>query len=139
MIRTLYRPRDLQGFGTFERKGSWSAPSERVSVGSVALAVGSMSDTVSVEATGTHVNTEETQHGGVITRTQIQQIQVLGRDVTSLMRVLPGVRYTTPVDSMGGTFGVDVPRSAACRPTGTRSSSTASSPTKSATAACRPR
>ena len=60
------------------------------------------------QATGTHVNTE-TQHGGVITRTQIEQIQVLGRDVTSLMRLLPGVRYTTPVDSMGGTFGVDVP------------------------------
>ena len=25
------------------------------------------------------------------------------------MRLLPGVRYTTPVDSMGGSFGVDVP------------------------------
>ena len=25
------------------------------------------------------------------------------------MRLLPGVRYTAPVDSMGGTFGVDVP------------------------------
>ena len=55
------------------------------------------------------MNTTETQHGGVITRTQIEQIQVLGRDVTSLMRLLPGVRYTAPVDSMGGTFGVDVP------------------------------
>ena len=62
-----------------------------------------------MQATGSHVNTEETQHGGVITRTQIEQIQVLGRDVTSLMRLLPGVRYTTPVDSMGGGFGVDVP------------------------------
>src|SRR4029453_1589544 len=78
-------------------------------VGSLSLVVGGLQDTVTVEASGTHVNTEETQHGGVITRTQIEQVQVLGRDVTSLMRVLPGVRYTTPVDSMGGTFGVDVP------------------------------
>ena len=99
----------LQGFRTFDRKGVVVSSSERVSVGSLSLVVGGLQDTVTVEASGTHVNTEETQHGGVITRTQIEQIQVLGRDVTSLMRLLPGVRYTTPVDSMGGTFGVDVP------------------------------
>jgi len=99
----------LQGFRKFERKGVVVSSSERVSIGSVALVVGGLEDLVSVTATGTHVNTEETQHGGVITRTQIEQIQVLGRDVTSLMRLLPGVRYTTPVDSMGGGFGVDMP------------------------------
>jgi hypothetical protein len=99
----------LQGFGTFERKGVVVSSSERVSVGALTLAVGTLRDTVTVQASGTHVNTEETQHGGVITRTQIDQIQVLGRDVTSLMRLLPGVRYTVPVDSMGGSFGVNVP------------------------------
>jgi hypothetical protein len=99
----------LQGFGAFERKGVVVSSSERVSIGNVALVVGNISDTITVEARGTQVNTEETQHGGVITRTQIEQIQVLGRDVTSLMRLLPGVRYTAPVDSMGGGFGVDVP------------------------------
>ena len=99
----------LTGFSTFERKGVVVSSSDRVSVGSLALAVGTLTDTVSVQATGAHVNTEETQHGGVITRTQIEQIQVLGRDVTSLMKLMPGVRYTTPVDSMGGTFGVDMP------------------------------
>ncbi len=99
----------MQGFTTFERKGVVVSSSDRVSVGSLKLAVGGLEDTVTVQATGSHVNTEETQHGGVITRTQIEQVQVLGRDVTSLMRLLPGVRYTTPVDSMGGSFGVDVP------------------------------
>jgi hypothetical protein len=99
----------LQGFGTFERRNVVVSSSERVSVGAVALKVGGVSDTITVAATGTQVNTEETQHGGVITRTQIEQIQVLGRDVTSLMRLLPGVQYTTPVDSMGGSFGVNVP------------------------------
>jgi hypothetical protein len=100
---------ELEGFSAFERKGVVVSSSDRVSVGSLRLAVGGLKDTVTVEATGAHVNTEETQHGGVITRTQIEQIQVLGRDVTSLMRLLPGVRYTAPVDSMGGSFGVDVP------------------------------
>jgi hypothetical protein len=100
---------ELQGFNKFERKGVVVSSSDRVSVGSIQMSVGGLEDTVTVQATGSHVNTEETQHGGVITRTQIEQVQVLGRDVTSLMRILPGVRYTTPVDSMGGTFGVDVP------------------------------
>ena len=100
---------ELASFRAYERKNVVLSSSERVSVGTIALEVGGLGETVTVEATGTHVNTTETQHGGVITRTQIEQIQVLGRDVTSLMRLLPGVRYTAPVDSMGGTFGVDVP------------------------------
>ncbi len=100
---------ELQGFSVFERKGVVLSSSDRVSVGTIRMTVGGLEDTVTVQATGAHVNTEETQHGGVITRTQIEQVQVLGRDVTSLMRLLPGVRYTTPVDSMGGSFGVDVP------------------------------
>ena len=100
---------ELASFRTFERKGVVLSSSERVSIGTIALEVGGLGETVTVEATGSHVNTTETQHGGVITRTQIEQIQVLGRDVTSLMRLLPGVRYTAPVDSMGGTFGVDMP------------------------------
>ena len=100
---------ELVGFSTFERKGVVVSSSDRVSIGTVRMSVGGLEDTVTVQATGSYVNTEETQHGGVITKTQIDQVQVLGRDVTSLMRLLPGVRYTTPVDSMGGSFGVDVP------------------------------
>jgi hypothetical protein len=100
---------ELASFRTYERKNVVLSSSERVSVGTISLEVGGLGETVTVEATGTHVNTTETQHGGVVTRTQIEQIQVLGRDVTSLMRLLPGVRYTAPVDSMGGTFGVDMP------------------------------
>ena len=100
---------ELASFRAYERKNVVLSSSERVSVGTIALEVGGLGETVTVEATGSHVNTTETQHGGVITRTQIEQIQVLGRDVTSLMRLLPGVRYTAPVDSMGGTFGVDMP------------------------------
>ena len=100
---------EVPSFRVYERKNVVLSASERVSVGTITLEVGGLGETVSVAATGTHVNTTETQHGGVVTRTQIEQIQVLGRDVTSLMRLLPGVRYTTPVDSMGGSFGVDVP------------------------------
>jgi hypothetical protein len=99
----------LESFRTLERKNIVLSAAERLSVGNLALEVGSVGETVTVEATGTHVNTAETQHSGVITATQIEQVQVLGRDVTSIMRLLPGVRYENTVDSLGMSFGTDVP------------------------------
>jgi hypothetical protein len=99
----------LESFRTLERKNVVLSAGERLSVGTLALEVGGIGETVVVEARGTHVNTAETQHSGVITTTQIEQIQVLGRDVTSIMRLLPGVRYENTVDSLGMSFGTSVP------------------------------
>ena len=100
---------ELASFRTYERKNIVLSAAERLSIGTVALEVGGLGETVTVEARGTHVNTAETQHSGVITSTQIEQTQVLGRDVTSLMRLLPGVRYENTVDSLGMSFGTSVP------------------------------
>jgi hypothetical protein len=99
----------LESFRTLERKNVVLSAGERLSVGTLALEVGGIGETVVVEARGTHVNTAETQHSGVITSTQIEQVQVLGRDVTSIMRLLPGVRYENTVDSLGMSFGTSVP------------------------------
>lgn len=82
---------------------------ERLSVGNLILEVGSVGETVTVESRGTQVNPAETEHSGLITATPIEQVQVLGRDVTSIMRLLPGVRYENTVDSLGMSFGTDVP------------------------------
>jgi hypothetical protein len=100
---------ELASFRTYERKNIVLSAAERLSIGQVALEVGSLGETVTVAATGTQVNTAETQHRGVITSTQIEQTQVLGRDVTSIMRLLPGVRYENTVDSLGMSFGTSVP------------------------------
>jgi hypothetical protein len=99
---------ELASFRTLERKNVVLSAAERLSVGSLPLEVG-LGETVTVEASGTQVNTAETQHSGLITSTQIEQVQVLGRDVTSIMRLLPGVRYENTVDSLGMSFGTDVP------------------------------
>ena len=100
---------ELTSFRSFERKNIVLSAGERLSIGTLPLEVGSLGETVTVEARGSHVNTAETQHAGVITSRQIEQVQVLGRDVTSLMRLLPGVRYENTVDSLGMSFGTDVP------------------------------
>src|SRR5205814_7040892 len=82
---------------------------DRMAVPDLALELGSVGEIVTVAATGTHVNTAETQYSGLITAKQIEQVQVLGRDVTSIMRLLPGVRYENTVDSLGMSFGTSVP------------------------------
>jgi hypothetical protein len=99
----------LQSFRTLERKNIVLSAGERLAVSNLTLEIGSVGETVTVESHGTHVNTAETQHSGLITSTQIEQIQVLGRDVTSIMRLLPGVRYENTVDSLGMSFGTSVP------------------------------
>ena len=100
---------ELASFRTLERKNVVLSAGERLAVPDLKLEVGSIGETVTVEARGTHVNTAETQHSGLITATQIEQVQVLGRDVTSIMRLLPGVRYESTVDSLGMSFGTSVP------------------------------
>jgi hypothetical protein len=100
---------EMQNLRTFERKNVVLSAGERLSIGTVALEVGPVGETVVVQARGTQVNTAETQHSGLITSKQIEQVQVLGRDVTSIMRLLPGVRYENTVDSLGMSFGTSVP------------------------------
>ncbi len=99
----------LPSFRTLERKNIVLSAGERLAVSNLTLEIGSVGETVTVESRGTHVNTAETQHSGLITAKQIEQIQVLGRDVTSIMRLLPGVRYENTVDSLGMSFGTSVP------------------------------
>ena len=83
---------EMQGFRTVERKGIVLTAAERLSIGTLTLAVGAVGETVVVEAAGTHVNVAESQHSGLITSTQSENIQGKGRDVTSLLRLMPGVR-----------------------------------------------
>src|SRR5688500_8916933 len=99
----------LQSFRTLERTNIVLSAGERLAVPNLTLEIGSVGETITVESRGAHVNTAETQHSGLITAKQIEQIQVLGRDVTSIMRLLPGVRYENTVDSLGISFGTSVP------------------------------
>ena len=77
---------EMPSFRTLERKNVVLSAGERLSVGTLTLDIGSLGETVVVEARGTQVNVAETQHSGLITAKQIEQVQVLGRDVTSIMR-----------------------------------------------------
>lgn len=99
----------MQNFSTAERTRNVLSAAERLSLGTITLAIGNIGETVVVEASGTRVNAEETQHTGLITARQIEQISVKGRDITQLLRLVPGVRYEDTTESLGDSFGTLIP------------------------------
>jgi hypothetical protein len=100
---------ELAGFRSFEKRNNVLNASSVLDLGRIALDVGSLSEVLTVEATGTHVETKNSDYTGLLTSNQISQIQTKGRDVMSLLRLLPGVRYEDDIEAMGESFGSQVP------------------------------
>ncbi|MEP7343005.1 MAG: carboxypeptidase regulatory-like domain-containing protein [Acidobacteriota bacterium] len=100
---------EARGFSVFERRGNVLTANEHLSVGELQLKVGQVTETVTTTAEGTPVQTESTEHSALITSKQLEQISIRGRDVTSLLRVLPGVSLTAQSETLGGNFGSSSP------------------------------
>ena len=100
---------ELAGFAPFERRHTVVPANEQLSIGTIELSVGAVNETVTLVASGTPVQTLSAERSALITSNQIELVAERGRDVVSLLRVLPGVAYQTPTDAPGvvaapGTF-----------------------------------
>ena len=100
---------ELTGFRAFEQKHNVLNASGRLDVGSVKLEVGQLAEVVSVVAEGATIETKNSDYSGLLTATQISQIQSRGRDVVNLLRLLPGVHYEGDIEAMGDSFGSQIP------------------------------
>jgi hypothetical protein len=100
---------ELTGFRTHEQKKTIVNASSRVDLGNVKLDVGSINEVVSVVAEGAAIETKNSDYSGLLTSTQISQIQTRGRDVVNLLRLLPGVHYESDIEAMGDSFGSQIP------------------------------
>src|SRR5260221_852717 len=100
---------ELTGFRSFETRRNVLNASGALDLGRLTLDIGNLSEVVTVEASGTHVETKNSDYTGLLTATQISQIQAKARDVMSLLRLLPGVRYEDDIEAMGESFGSQVP------------------------------
>ncbi|HYT75941.1 MAG TPA: carboxypeptidase regulatory-like domain-containing protein, partial [Vicinamibacterales bacterium] len=100
---------ELSGFRTHEQKKTIVNASGQVDLGNVKLDVGTVSEVVSVVAEGAHIETKNSDYSGLLTATQISQIQSRGRDVVNLLRLLPGVHYENDIEAMGDSFGSQIP------------------------------
>ena len=97
------------GFQTFERRNTNLSANERLSLGDIVLVLGSVTERVVVEAESTPVQTASSERSAQLTSNQINKIMTRGRDVMSLMRLLPGVAYTADSESVGDNLGTALP------------------------------
>lgn len=100
---------EQKGFSVFERRGNILTATENLTVGELTLKVGELTETVTTVAEGTPVQTESTEHSALISSKQIDLISIRGRDVTALLRILPGVSYQGQSESAGNGFGSGIP------------------------------
>ena len=100
---------EQSGFKTLERTGLVLTATQRLAVGSLQMAVGAVSERITVEASGATVQTTSSGNSAELSGKQLNQLMTRGRDVISLLRVLPGVGTGNDENALGGTFGTGTP------------------------------
>jgi hypothetical protein len=79
------------GFQGMEKHDLKLSASERLAAGDFKLAVGGLTEVVSVTGEATPVQTESTERSAIIDTKQINTMMTIGRDPLSLLRMLPGI------------------------------------------------
>jgi hypothetical protein len=97
---------NLQGFKSYEQHGIVLSSTERVGLRAITLEVGGVTETVLVQAESVKVQTTTGERSGLITRQQIEDTGIKGRDFMGVLKVLPGVVDTSGRDAPGwGSVG----------------------------------
>ena len=100
---------EQQGFQTYEQRGVILSANENLALGDLKLQPGQVSETVSVMSEGAIVERESSDLTARLTADQINLIATKGRDVTSLLRLLPGTSNNDDIEGAGDGFGTDLP------------------------------
>lgn len=101
---------EATGFRPLLRKGTIVLTGQRLTVGAIPLEIGAVTETISVTAEGTRVQTDSTETSALLTSKQVHMVGLLGRDPISMLRLLPGVEAGRISDMLGGSFGTPVPQ-----------------------------
>ncbi|MBM3727941.1 MAG: hypothetical protein FJW40_21260 [Acidobacteria bacterium] len=91
------------GFKQWQRTGIILSTGDRLSLGTIALEVGNVTETVSVAAQAAVVETRSADRSAVITNNQIENLLVRGRNVTDLLQLLPGVVVGTSQEDLNSS------------------------------------
>src|SRR4029079_8164888 len=100
---------ERQGFQTLEQRGVILSANENLALGDLKLQPGQVSETVSVMSEGAIVERESSDLTPRLTADQSNLISTKGRDVTSLLRLLPGTSNNDDIEGAGDGFGTDLP------------------------------
>jgi hypothetical protein len=85
----------LEGFKIAEQKELVLSATARLAVRPITLAVGAMTETVTVIAESVQVETANGARQALVTRANLEDIALQGRDFAGMLKVLPGVIDTT--------------------------------------------
>ena len=80
----------MQGFKTYEQKGIELGSTDRLRLRTIALDVGGLAETVTVESEAVQVQTTNGARSGLITRENIEDIALKGRDFAGLLKLCLG-------------------------------------------------
>jgi hypothetical protein len=97
------------GFQSSERHGTVLSANESLALGDLMLQAGQVSATVVVVGGGQLVEKESSDLTARLTSDQLSLISTKGRDITSLLRLLPGTSNENDIEAVGEGFGTDLP------------------------------
>ena len=98
-----------QGFQTLERKSIVLSANENLALGALELQPGQVSEIVSVTTQGDRVERQSSDLTARLTADQISLISTKGRDITSLLRLIPGTSNDDDIEAVGEGFGTNLP------------------------------
>ncbi len=99
---------ETAGFKRFEKQSINLPAAERLFVGKLVLELGEVSESVTVEAQGATVQTASAERSGVITSSQVDQIAIRGRNVMSLLQLLPGVVFDSDSEQINRGWALNI-------------------------------
>lgn len=85
-----------------ELKGNVLTAATRLDLGELKLDVGAATESISVTGQALQVQTGGSENSALLTSKQLELIGTRGRDVTSLLRLLPGVAQGAEAETPGG-------------------------------------
>src|SRR4030095_8037148 len=100
---------ERQNFQTLEQKGVVLSANEKLALSDLKLQPGQVTETVSVTSEGAIVERESSDLTARLTSDQISLISTKGRDITSLLRLIPGTSNNDDIEAVGEGFGTDLP------------------------------
>lgn len=100
---------EQSGFQILERKGVVLSANENLALGELPLTAGQVTETVTVTSENLVVEKESSDLTARLTADQLNLISTKGRDVTSLLRLLPGTSNNDDIEGVGDGFGTDLP------------------------------
>jgi hypothetical protein len=89
------------GFRQFVQRQIPVSANERVTLAAISLALGEITETVTVDAEAVRIQTQSAERSGLISTRQMQDLSLKGRDYLGLVKLLPGVIDTANREAPG--------------------------------------